>query len=254
MVRIEPGKFKRGSGDDDEDARADEKPSKEIRITRAFLLGKYEVTQAQYLEVMGKNPSAFSAKGRHARAVKGLDTRSHPVESVSWLDAVRFCNRLSERHGLRPYYAISDKVVTIRRDGTGYRLPTEAEWEYACRAGTRARWSCGERREELKKHAWFADNSGLVTHPVGKKKPNAWGLFDMHGNVPEWCWDRYGGDSYRVAEVSDPAGPGTGATRVYRGGGWNSEAGQVRSAARNSRGTTYDVLTIVGLRVARDAE
>jgi formylglycine-generating enzyme required for sulfatase activity/tRNA A-37 threonylcarbamoyl transferase component Bud32 len=254
MVPIPAGEFKMGSSDTDLDASSSEKPLHTVKITQPFFLGKFEVTQAQYEEVMGTNPSAYSPKGRFKNQVKGIDTSQYPVESISWFDAVRFCNRLSERHNLKPYYKIAeDKTVTIA-GGDGYRLPTEAEWEYACRAGSDKRWSFGESASKLGDYAWFADNSGDKTHPVGKKKANPFGLYDMHGNVPEWCWDRYDANYYKKSPTSNPPGSGQGKERVYRGGAWNSLAAQTRSAARDSVGSTYSVLTIVGLRVARNVE
>jgi formylglycine-generating enzyme required for sulfatase activity len=253
MVRIPAGVFWMGSPDSDRDATADEKPRQKVKINQPFLLGRTEVTQAQYEEVMGANPSAFSPRGRWRDRVKEKDTGQFPVESVSWLDAVRFCNRLSERHGLEPYYKINDERVTVR-GGRGYRLPTEAEWEYAARGGTSTTWPFGEKVEDLGRYAWFADNSGDVTHPVGRKKANPFGLFDMAGNVPEWCWDRYDPRYYERQPASDPAGPGYGTTRVFRGGAWNSRAPQTRPAGRSPLGFAYSVQTIVGIRVARNAE
>jgi formylglycine-generating enzyme required for sulfatase activity len=253
MLPIPAGEFWMGASEGDREAAEDEKPRHKVKITQPFLLAKTKVTQAQYEEVMGENPSAFSARGRFKERVKGWDTRQHPVESISWLDAVRFCNRLSERHGLPPYYRIDGKSISIH-GGNGYRLPTEAEWEYACRAGTDTVWSFGEKKDDLARHAWFADNSGDTTHPVGEKKANRWGLFDMHGNVPEWCWDRYEAEYYRRSPASDPPGSGTGEVRVHRGGAWNSQAAQTRSSSRDGRGAAYAVLALVGLRVARNAE
>jgi serine/threonine protein kinase len=251
MVRIEAGRFQMGSQESDRDAPDDEKPRHDIRITQPFLLGKFEITQEQYEEVMGKNPSQFHSNGRARGLVKGQDTRKHPVESISWMDAIAFCNRLSELHGFDPYYRIEKNTVTVR-GGNGYRLPLEAEWEYAARAGTTTRWASGDDARSLDAFAWHAGNSGDHTHPVGEKKPNAWGLYDMHGNVPEWCWDRYDEAYYRQSTVSDPPGSGKGNGRVYRGGGWNHLAEQTRSAARNVLGTGYSVQTPVGMRVARN--
>jgi formylglycine-generating enzyme required for sulfatase activity len=253
MVLLRPGEFWRGSPDEEKGAGTAEKPRRKIKISQPFFLGKHKITQQQFEEVMKRNPSAFSAKGGSRDKVSGLDTRQHPVESLSWLEAVQFCNRLSARHGLPAYYDIDGTTVTVH-GGTGYRLPTEAEWEYACRAGTTTRWSFGDDEKKLPDHAWFADNAGGRTHPVGKKKPNPWGLFDMHGNVPEWCWDRYDRGYYRSSPVIDPAGSGRGETRVFRGGGFNVSANETRSAARDSLGASYRVLTLVGLRVARNVE
>jgi formylglycine-generating enzyme required for sulfatase activity len=253
MVAVEPGEFWMGASEGDPDAGDDEKPRRKIKITLPFLLGKTKITQAQFEEVMGNNPSAFSAKGRFKKSVEGKDTSLHPVESISWLDAIRFCNRLNERHDLEPYYQIEGTTVTVR-GGQGYRLPTEAEWEFACRAGTSARWYFGENPEELDRHAWFASNSDETTHPVGKKKANPLGLFDMVGNVSEWCWDRYDSTYYKRMPQSDPPGSSQGDTRVHRGGAWNVLPAQTRSSAREARGFTYAVLTIVGMRVARNAE
>jgi formylglycine-generating enzyme required for sulfatase activity len=242
-----------GSPDSDPDAAGDEKPRHQVQITRPFFLHRTKVTQEEYEAVMQTNPSRFSAKGRSQAKVRGTDTRRHPVESISWLDAVRFCNRRSERDGLPPYYRIEGTEVSVK-GGPGYRLPTEAEWEFACRAGTESRWSFGDRVADLDAHAWHAGNSGGATHPVGLKKANPLGLFDMHGNVSEWCWDRYAADFYRRSRASDPAGPGDGRSRVHRGGGWDDTPAQTRSAARLGLGIAYSVLTEVGMRLARDAQ
>jgi formylglycine-generating enzyme required for sulfatase activity len=251
MVSVKPGEFWIGAADTDINAGADEKPRRPITITQAFSLGKTKVTQAQYKAVMGVNPSGFSSGGRFKGAVDKKDTSDYPVDSVSWLDAVRFCNKLSEREGLPPYYRVHEGNVTVD-GGLGYRLPTEAEWEFASRAGTTTIWSFGDDPAQLPEYAWFAANSAGTTHAVALKKPNPLGLFDMYGNVPEWCWDRYDPTYYRKMPLSDPPGSGHGTTRVYRGGGWNSAPAQTRSSARDSLGMSYAVLTVVGLRVARN--
>jgi formylglycine-generating enzyme required for sulfatase activity len=247
MLPIPAGEFWMGSADNEKFAHDEEKPRRKVRISQPFLLGRTPITQAQFLDVMGTNPSRFKSANR----LKGKDSSQHPVESVRWLDAIRFCNRLSERHSLPTYYQIDGSTVTIR-GGPGFRLPTEAEWEYACRGGTTTAWHFGNDPAGLDKHGWHAGNSGDTTHPVASKAANPFGLFDMHGNVPQWCWDRYDPRYYKRGPLSDPPGPGTGATRVFRGGAWNDAASQTRAASRNSLAVGYGTLTAVGLRVARN--
>jgi formylglycine-generating enzyme required for sulfatase activity len=173
-----------------------------VTITKPFYMGKYPVTQGQWQVVMGANPSQFK-------------NRKHPVENVSWEDAHTFIERLNRRQGC-----------------DDYRLPTEAEWEYACRAGSTASFPWGNDEHKLAEHAWYFGNSGQMTHPVGEKTPNAWGLHDMLGNVWEWVQDWYG--EYENGPVTDPAGPPTGTARVVRGGCWcNSTAWDCRPTDRD---------------------
>jgi formylglycine-generating enzyme required for sulfatase activity len=252
-VLIKAGDFLRGSPESDRAALDDEKPQKRISISHPFHMAKTKVTQGLFQRVTGKNPSAFGPNGGMKDKVKGKDTSDYPVESVRWIEAIEFCNRLSERDGLAPYYHIEQGAVSVN-GGEGWRLPTEAEWEYACRAGTETAWSFGDDASELGDYAWFAGNSDGTTHPVGQKKANPWGLFDMHGDAPEWCWDRYAADYYKHSPLIDPPGDGRADIRAYRGGGWNDDAGQTRSASRESLGTIYGgVLNHIGFRVARDA-
>jgi formylglycine-generating enzyme required for sulfatase activity len=193
FVLIPPGEFDMG----DADATADcpETPKHRVGITKPFYLGLCEVTQAEYERVVGGNPSKF----------QGDPTR--PVEQVSWEHASAFCRKLAELPQEQAAHA-------------GYRLPTEAEWEYACRAGTTTRWYSGNDEAALKEHAWFKANAEGTTHPVGRKRPNAWGLYDMHGNVWEWCQDWWGGGYYATSPMDDPTGPPGGSERVSRGGCW----------------------------------
>jgi serine/threonine protein kinase len=166
LVGIEPGEFLMGSPESDTGAFSDEKPQHRVRITKAFSLGIHEVTQGQYQAVMGETPSSF----------KGSDDL--PVENVSWLDAIKFCNRLSEREQRVAYYRIDGADFEVA-GGNGYRLPTEAEWEYACRAGSATVYPFGNDAGNLGEHAWYDSDSASKTHPVGQKRPNAWGLYDM---------------------------------------------------------------------------
>jgi formylglycine-generating enzyme required for sulfatase activity len=193
MVYIPPGEFMMGS----ENGEKNEQPVHRVTISQAFYIGRYEVTQAQWKEVMGNNPSRF--KGDNL-----------PVESVSWEDAQSFIQKLNQMN-----------------DGYAYRLPTEAEWEYACRAGT-----TGDYAGDLDSMAWYSANYGGKTHPVGTKQPNGFGLYDMHGNVWEWCQDWYDASYYASSPASDPQGPGSGKYRVLRGGSWNYVATFLRSAFR----------------------
>jgi formylglycine-generating enzyme required for sulfatase activity len=206
---IPAGEFLMGSPDSDRDAGRDEKPQHRVRITRPFYLGVYPVTQSQWLSVMDRNPSRF----------KGPD--NPPVEMVSWNDCQEFIYRLNERRDER---------------GNVYRLPTEAEWEYACRAGSTTIYSFGDSADSLRDYGWYLNNSGGPrtgsTYPVGQKKPNAWGLYDMHGNVLEWCQDWYDSEYYAASPINDPTGPLSGSDRVNRGGGWYDHARLCRSAYR----------------------
>jgi formylglycine-generating enzyme required for sulfatase activity len=248
---IPPGRFimgsPRGEGDDDEH------PQHEVRITRPFYLGLTEVTQGQYETLMGNNPSYFSANGGGMDRVAGQSTEGHPAENVSWLDAVKFCNKLSEKEGLRPFYEIEgDSARILSWDGLGFRLPTEAEWEYACRAGAQTRYAFGDADEGLGDYAWFdEDYARGTTHPVGRKRSSRFGLFDMHGNVWEWCSDAYAAGHYRDSPADDPRGPDpAGAVRVFRGGGWRSGPRFCRSAGR-LRVAPADRYFDLGFRLAR---
>ena len=217
MVQIPAGTFLMGSPASEQGRDGGE--VQHLVTVSAFKMGRYEVTQKEYLEIMGENPSWYRKDG---------DNR--PVESVSWLDAVEYCNVRSEEEGLTPVYMITghgeDREVEWNRGADGYRLPTEAEWEYACRAGTTTAWSSGNTGAD----AWTSESSGNSTHPVGQKEANPWGLYDMHGNVSEWCWDWYG--DYPDGAQTDPVGAASGNDRVLRGGNWYNSASQARSAYR----------------------
>ena len=253
MVYIQGGTFTMG----DYSGYNDEKPEHLVTVS-GFKMGKYEVTQKQYEQVMGKNPSYF--QGDIWEAAGGEVRGSWPVEKVSWLDAVKFCNALSQKERKTPAYTINDESkldVSWNKSADGYRLPTEAEWEYACRAGTHTQWSFGDDGRDMDGYGWYSGNDGTGfngidkygTHAVGKKKANGNGLYDMHGNVFEWCWDRYGYDYYRSGDQTDPDGAASGSSRVLRGGSWLDSASWARSAYRSSNSAGY---YSVGFRLVCD--
>jgi len=212
MVLIPAGRFAMGSTD----GKADEAPVHEVRID-AFLIDRTEVTQEQYAKLVVANPSHFKALDR-------------PVEQISWANAALYCNLRSRDEGLQPCY--DEQTAKCNFQANGYRLPTEAEWEYACRACTTDAYSFGSDARSLGEYAWHAANSSKKTQPVAQKKPNAWGLFDVHGNVAEWCNDVYDPGYYGQSPATDPRGPADGERYVLRGGAWNSRPEGCRAAAR----------------------
>ena len=213
MVSIEPGEFWMGSPSDEKD-RDDDETRHKVRLTRAFHIGATEVTQELYEAVMGPHHATFEG----AR---------HPVQDVSWYDAVAFCNELSKQEGKRAAYRVQGESVTWDHDADGYRLPTEAEWEYAARGGEEHVYSGSD---DLGTVGWYDSNSDNVTHEVGGKRANGYGLYDMTGNLHEWVWDWYG--DYPSGTVTDPTGPSTGSDRVTRGGGWGNSPRYARVAIR----------------------
>ncbi|GHU07721.1 hypothetical protein FACS1894151_02460 [Spirochaetia bacterium] len=256
IVHIQGGTFTMGSPASEVN-RFEVETQHQVTVS-SFYMGKYEVTQAEYEAVMGTNPSRF----------RGAQL---PVEMVSWYDAIEYCNKRSENEGLTPAYTInkfssdpnnrstSDNVgwaVTWNRNANGYRLPTEAEWEYACRALSRTPFSTGSNitTNQANYNGNYPYNNNVkgsyrqTTIAVGSFPANSWGLYDMHGNVFEWCWDWYG--SYSSGAQTDPAGASSGRNRVSRGGSWNYPGQRLRSACRfnitpSSRG--YNL----GFRVCR---
>jgi serine/threonine protein kinase/formylglycine-generating enzyme required for sulfatase activity len=226
MVWVQPGGFLMGSRGGAAARRGqgstippDETPPRPVKITRGFWMGRYEVTQAQWAQIMGNNPSRFK------------EDPSNPVEQVSWNDCAMFIERLNQSAG----------------EGV-FRLPTEAEWEYACRAGSTASFHFGNDLSMLSDYAWHAGNSGAKTQPVGGKRPNAWGIHDMHGNVAEWVQDFYDPEIYKSGSVTNPYGPDTGVFRVRRGGAWSYHFSRLRSAVRDHE--LPDVgADVVGFRV-----
>jgi len=222
MVLIPAGEFSMGSPNSDKDAVRNEQPQHRVRITKSFYLGKFVVTQDQWKAVLGGNPSYNKGP-------------KNPVEAVSWEDCQLFLRVLNAKAATRS-----------RR----FILPSEAQWEYACRGGTTTKYSFGEDEKRLGEYAWDRQNCGGKTHPVGEKKPNAWGLFDMQGNVWQWCQDRYDEGYYAVSPKDDPTGPNNGARRVTRGSSWyGCGAFAARSACRGGF-VTEQPDNFVGFRVA----
>ena len=254
FILIQGGSFLMGSPDS-ENWRIDDETQHSVTIS-SFFIDPFETTQAEYERLMGENPSEF----------RGSDL---PVESITWLDAIRFANAKSEDSGLTPVYSITEEGVTWDRSANGYRLPTEAEWEYACRAGTDTPFNCGHTLGAENANFYghypyeieenYFDNSSLEAKPgiyrqetlaVGSFYRNAWGLYDMHGNVNEWCWDYYG--AYDIDSVEDPTGAVSGTRHIYRGGGWNDFGKNMRSAYRAAGQSDYKSYNL-GVRLVRNA-
>lgn len=225
LIWVEPGTFTMGSPPDEPLRNKAEGPETQVTLSKGYWLGRTEVTQRQYEAIMGTNPSTLTTAGSSA-----------PVERVSWIDAMKFCRTLTER----------ERAAGRLPKGYVLTLPTEAQWEYACRAGTTSAYA-----GEPDAMAWHAKNSGGTTHPVGTKKPNAWGFYDMSGNVLEWCVDWYG--PYPGGAVTDPRGPERGYYRTARGGSWRAEVEVGRSAAR-AGGSAGRLDYTIGFRIALSSE
>jgi formylglycine-generating enzyme required for sulfatase activity len=203
FILIPPGSFRMGGDKKLEQAEDHETPRHLVKISTAFLMGKYQVTQAQWSKIMNNNPSEFKDDIR-------------PVERVSWNDVQAFIQKLN-----------------IKEKTNKYRLPTEAEWEYAARAGSENSYSFGSDANKLDRYGWYRRNSAGETHPVGQLRPNAWGLFDMHGNVHEWCQDWFDRRYYSQSPSNAPLGPSSGLAKAMRGGDWGSEDWYCRCASRS---------------------
>lgn len=238
FVRILAGSFEMGAADSDRDAGVSERPQRRVTISRDFYLGQFEVTQAQWLAVMGSSPFV-QERSNPFYNLPGMAVRlNHPQNpaTVSWDDAQQFIQRLNQREG-----------------HTRYRLPTEAEWEYAARAGTTTAYSFGDDGRQLGRYAWYGENFATgSTHAVGQKLPNPWGLYDVHGNVWEWVQDWYADGYGGSSPISDPAGPSSGESKVVRGGSWHETSGSWRSSFRKPYAPNYRGISI-GFRLAMSA-
>ncbi len=235
MVSLSGGWIEMGS----ENGNADEQPIHKVFL-RSFRIDTYEVTQEEYTKYPLPNPSHFK-------------NPKHPVEQMTWHDAIEYCNERSQAEGLEPCYDLKTRICNF--EANGYRLPTEAEWEYACRAGMNTKYSFGSDSGPLQEYGWFKENSLGKTHPVGKKKANPWGLYDMHGNVAEWCHDWYADNYYQSSPAKNPQGPAKGAERVLRGGAWNNTANACRSTYRSKSASLNDscrTSDAIGFRCVRN--
>ena len=235
MVRVPAGSFVMGGPDEDGDAELDDLPAHKVTLTRNYYMSTTLITQEIYFMVMNDNPSKFTAPKR-------------PVEQVSWFEAIQFCNALSRWLGFPPYYRIAADHVECIPKNKGFRLPTEAEWEYAARAGLNTKYAGGNNLDELGCYEENREFFGCV--PVGQYKPNAWGLFDMSGNVMEWCWDGY--DEYPEKEQTDPQGEADELYKIARGGAWNRDHKDARLKKRKwmQKSVQTDYL---GFRIVREA-
>jgi formylglycine-generating enzyme required for sulfatase activity len=213
MAAIPAGQFVMGAKEGSIDAR----PAHPVKV-EGFLMDQYEITQEIYQKVIGTNPSR-------------VKNPQNPVEQVTWTAAVKFCNARSLQEGRKPCYDTNSWTCDF--SANGYRLPTEAEWEYACRAGSSSQFYFGDNPEQLRSFGWFEGNSQSKPHPAGQRKPNAWGLYDMLGNVWEWCNDFYATKYYRDSPPENPRGPRQGEKRVLRGGAWSSSAASCAAWVRN---------------------
>ncbi|MBC8870391.1 MAG: formylglycine-generating enzyme family protein [Planctomycetes bacterium] len=239
MVLIPEGRLSMGSKRGD----PDEAPIHNVWVD-SFLIDRHEVTQEEYTKFVIGNPSRFKDP-------------KHPVEQVRWLEAAFYCNARSLSEDLEPCY--DEETGACNPRASGYRLPSEAEWEYACRAGTETEYSFGGGGRTLKTYAWYKENANKRTQPVGQKKPNPAGLYDMHGNVAEWCNDKYDEDYYKHSPERNPRGPADGEKYALRGGAWNSSAVGCRSAYRSgeSPGSFADSCFArpdIGFRCVRNLE
>ena len=226
-VEVPAGTFEMGSI-----ASSVEMPVHTVNISKAFIIAKYEINQRVFETVMGYNPSSVK------------DWRL-PADSIKWLEAVKFCNKLSNLYGLDSCYKITGNEALWDTNANGWRLPTEAEWEYACRAGTTTDFSGTGNLDDM---GWYNENSGLKIMPGGLKNENDFGIYDMHGNLWEWCWDYYGRNYYETSPYENPLGPASGVRHVARGGSWREGLTFARSSNRE---IPSSVIYDTGIRVVR---
>jgi formylglycine-generating enzyme required for sulfatase activity len=234
LNKIPAGTFLMGSPETEKNNPREDEHQHQVTITKAFYMQTTEVTQGQWKALMGTEPWKGHEFSKYVK-----EGANYPATLVSWDDAVAYCEKLSEK------------------ESKTYRLPTEAEWEYACRAGTKTIWSFGNDKKDLGDYAWYDENADDIdekyAHQVGLKRPNPWGLYDMHGNAWEWCHDFYGVNYYKQSSEKDPTGPARGSSRVLRGGSWDDLSRLTRSAHR-SRFDAGRRFNYVGFRLVRELD
>ncbi len=242
MALVESGSFNMGN----DSGVNNEKPAHKVVLTGSFYMSKYEITYDQY-------DSFCDETKRYKKPDKGWGRGKRPAIYVSLYDAIAFCNWLSRKNGLVPCYFKQNNKWTCNFNADGFRLPTEAEWEYAAKGGAKSRGYVYSGSNDPGEAAWYRDNSNGMTHPVGEKKPNELGLFDMSGNAAEWCWDGFEGDFYKKSPEADPVAKSYWMT-VKRGGSWKGSALSLTNTFRNSDYPLPDIADEIGFRVVRNKD
>ena len=249
FILVKAGTFVMGAAPD-EPGRSDEEAQHQVEITKNFFISSHEVTQKEWESVMGNGVASQRNKEDSKWKLYG-EGADFPMYYISWNDAVEFCNKLSSKNGLTPCYSGSGSGIKCNFEANGYRLPTEAEWEYASRGGHNGKGTMYSGSDQFDNVAWQKRNSGNTIHPVGQLSPNELGIYDMSGNVYEWCWDIY--EPHKTSAVKNPAGAASGDKRIIKGGSWGLGGYNCRSAYRQP----FDPVRrshSIGMRIVKNQE